>query len=120
MRQQTKAALVLFAIPIAYVLSAGGTMFWYVHTHPRGFVPRWISVPMLCGLIVALGLETILLKRVAKKRTMAETPEESHLRRARAIKGLKMGLVLWIAILLNDIRMLLQGTVPWTYAIPGV
>jgi Na+/H+ antiporter NhaD/arsenite permease-like protein len=120
MKQQIKAALVLVAIPLAYVLCAGGALFRYVHTHPGGFVPRWISVPMLCGLIVALGLETIVLKRVAKKRAIAETPKDGHLRRVRAIKGLKMGLVLWAAILLNDIRMLLQDTVPWAYAIPGL
>jgi len=120
MKQQIKAALVLVAIPFAYVVCAGGTLFWYVHTHPGDFVSRWISVPMLCGLIVTLGLETIVLKRVAKKRAITETPEEGHLRRARAIKGLKMGLILWAAILLNDIRMLLQGTVLWTYAIPGL
>jgi len=37
----------------------------------------------------------------------------------RAIKGLKVGLIVWSLILLNDIRMLLQRTIPWTVAIPG-
>jgi hypothetical protein len=112
--------LVLFGIPFVYVFCAGGGLFWYVRTHPNGLVPRWISVPMLCGLILTLVLETIVLKRVARRASTIGTGEKRHLRRLRAIKGLKVGLVLWSAILLNDVRMLLQGTIPWTYAIPGM
>jgi ABC-type dipeptide/oligopeptide/nickel transport system permease subunit len=50
---------------------------------------------------------------------MVEGAEEAHLRRVRAIKGLKAGLIVWGVILLNDIRMLIQGTAPWKFAIPG-
>jgi Na+/H+ antiporter NhaD/arsenite permease-like protein len=95
-------------------------MFWYLHSHPSGLVPRWISVPLFCGLIVTLVLETFVVKRVSRKVATIETAEETHLRRVRAIKALKTGLVLWAVILLNDIRMLLQGTVPWMYAIVGL
>jgi len=75
---------------------------------------------MLCGLIATIVFQTTVLKRAAKKRAAIETAEQARLRRARAIKGLKAGLVLWGLILLNDIRMLLEGTISWTYAIPGL
>ena len=62
---------------------------------------------------------TLLVRRAARKQALIETAEDGHLRRVRAIKGLKIGLIVWGVILLNDIRMLLQGTIPWTVAIPG-
>ena len=59
------------------------------------------------------------MRRAARKPAMVEGAEEAHLRRVRAIKGLKAGLIVWGVILLNDIRMLIQGTAPWKFAIPG-
>jgi len=63
---------------------------------------------------------TFLVRRAARKQALIETAEEGRLRRVRAIKGLKIGLIVWTLILLNDIWMLLQGTISWTVAIPGL
>jgi hypothetical protein len=64
-------------------------------------------------------LQTFLVKHAARKKAKIETVGEAHLRRVRAIKGLKTGLIVWGVILLNDVRMLLQRTIPWSVSIPG-
>lgn len=120
MKPQTKGVLVVACVSFAYVLCAGCTMFWYTSHHPGDLVPRWISVLLLCGLIVTVALGTIVLRRYGKKQVQTETADEGRARRARAIKGLQGGLILWSLILLNDIRMLIQHTVAWTAAIVGL
>lgn|ERR1700728_695832 len=119
MRSEKKITLVLLLISFVYVLCAGGGLFWYIRAHPGGLIPRWISIPILCLFILTIITMTLLVRRSARKQALIETEEEGHLRRMRAIKGLKVGLIVWSLILLNDIRMLLQRTIPWTVAIPG-
>jgi len=120
MKLETKTVLLLLCISFLYVLCAGGTLFWYIHAHPGSLVPRSITVPVLCLFILTILLLTVLIRRAARKQAAVETADEAHSRRVRAIKGLKAGLIIWGLILLNGIRMLLQRTIPWTAAIPGL
>jgi hypothetical protein len=120
MKYEAKTVLLLLGISFLYVFGAGGTLFLYIHAHPGGLVPRWISVPVFCLFILTIALMSFLIRRAARKQASVETVEDAHRRRVRAIKALKTGLIVWGLILLNDIRMLLQGTVPWTLAIPGL
>ena len=119
MKFEKKVILILLCTSFTYVLCAGGGLFLYIRAHPGGLIPRWISVPMLCLFILMIVLGSFLVRRAARKHAKVETAEEGHLRRVRAIKGLKTGLIVWGVILLNDIRMLLQRTIPWTIAVPG-
>jgi hypothetical protein len=64
-------------------------------------------------------LQTFLVKHAARNKAKIETVQEAHLRRVRAIKGLKIGLIVWGLILLNDVRTLVQRTIPRRAAIPG-
>ena len=119
MRFEKKITLILLLTSLVYVFCAGGGLFWYIHTHPGGLIPRRISIPILCLFILTIVTMTLLVRRAARKQALIETAEDGHLRRVRAIKGLKIGLIVWGVILLNDIRMLLERSIPWTVAIPG-
>jgi hypothetical protein len=116
---EKKIALILLCMPVPLMLSALA-LFLYIHAHPGELVPRWISIPMLCLLILTIGGGSVILTRTARRHARLETPDEGKLRRARTIKGLKVGLVVWILILLNDIRLLAQHDVPWAYGIPAL
>jgi hypothetical protein len=120
MKAERKIGIVLFSISFAYVLCAGGVLFLYINTHPGASVPRSISVPILCLLILTIAGGAFAANRLARKNAKAETLEEGHLRRLRAIKGSKVGLIVLGLILLNDFRMLLQGTIQVGLAIPGL
>jgi len=104
---------------VPYACAVVGLMY-YIHGHPGEPVSRWISVPLLFLLVLTILGGGVFLSRAAKKQAKSETIEEGRLRRARAIKGLKVGLVVWSLILLNDLRMLAEGAVPWTVAIVGL
>jgi hypothetical protein len=119
MRFEKKITLILLFTSFVYVLCAGGGLFWYIRAHPGGLIPRWISIPMMFLFILTIVAMTLLMRRAGRKQALIETEEGGHLRRVRAIKGLKVGLIIWGVILLNDIRMLIQGTTPWKFAIPG-
>jgi Na+/H+ antiporter NhaD/arsenite permease-like protein len=119
MKFEKKVILILLCTSFIYVLCAGGGLFLYIRAHPGALIPRWISVPILFLFILTIVIGSFLVRRAARKEARIETAEEGHLRRVRAIKGLKTGLIVWGVILLNDIRMLLQRTIPWKVAIPG-
>jgi len=120
MKMERKIVLLLMSISLVYVLCAGGILFAYISKHPGQPVPRFISVPILCLLVLTVAGGAFVTNRIARKQAKTETLEEGHLRRLRAIKGLKVGLIIWGLILLNDIRMLLQGTIQLGLAIPGL
>lgn len=119
MRLERRVALLMVLVAVPYLCTAIG-LFYYIHGHPGEPVPRWISVPMLFFLILTIYGGGIVVSRCARKWTASETVDEGKLRRARATKGLKIGLFVWGLILLNDLRMLAEGSVPWTIAIPGL
>lgn len=119
MKFDKKVILILLGTSFIYVLCAGGGLLFYIHAHPGGLVPRRISVPILCLFIFTIALQAFLLKRAARKKAEVETAGEAHLRRVRAIKGLKTGLIVWAVILLNDVRMLLQRDTPWRVSVPA-
>jgi hypothetical protein len=119
MKFERKIVLLLGCMVLPNMFGAAA-LFVYIHTHPGELVPRWVSVPMLCLFILTIVGGSIALTRTARKQAKIETPEESKLRRSRATKGLKAGLVLWGLILLNGIRLVVQHEVPWIYAVPGL
>jgi NADH:ubiquinone oxidoreductase subunit 5 (subunit L)/multisubunit Na+/H+ antiporter MnhA subunit len=118
MRFERKIGLVLACIIFPYMCAVFALVF-YVQAHP-GPVPRWISLSMLCGMVLTLIVGGILISRFAKKEAARQTEEEARLRRTRASRGLKVGLIVYIVILLNGIRLVLQQTIPLVYAIPGL
>jgi hypothetical protein len=116
MKLQVKTILVLVVVPY---MCAVVFFVRYVIAHP-GPVPRWISLSMLLFLMLTVGGGGIVISRVARRQKAVETPEQGNLRRARARKGLKAGLVLYFVILLNGIRLIVQREIPLNYAIPGL
>jgi len=119
MKFEKKVILILLCPALAYTLCAGGVLFFYMRAHPGALIPRSISVPILFLFVLTILLPSFFLRRAARKQAKIEGAEEAHLRRVRAIKGLKIGLIVWGVILLNDIRMLLERSIPWTVAIAG-
>jgi len=116
MKLQVRTILVLTVLPY---MCAVVFFVRYVLAHP-GPVPRWISLSMLLFLVLTIGVGSIVIRGSARKQAATETPEEGELRRARAAQGLKAGLVLYFLILLNGIRLVVQGEIPLRYAIPGL
>jgi hypothetical protein len=119
MKFEKRVFLILLCPALVYVLCASGVLFAYVRAHPGAPIPRWISVPIFCLFVLTILLPSFFVRRAARKQSKVEGVEEAHLRRVRAIKGMKMGLIVWGIIFLNNVRMLLQGSIPWTAAIPG-
>ena len=118
MKLQGKIALILVGITLPYMCAVVAFGF-YITKHP-GPVPRSISVPLFCFFLLTIIGGAMIVSRMARKRARIETAEEGKLRRARAVKGLKAGLVVWGLILLNGIRLVAQHEIPWAYAIPGL
>jgi preprotein translocase subunit YajC len=119
MKFEKKVFLILLCPALAYVWCAGGVLFFYIHAHPGALIPRWMSVSIFCLFILTILIPSFLVRRAARKQAKIEGAEEAQVRRVRAIKGLKIGLIFWVVIFLNDIRMLLEHTFPWTIAILG-
>jgi hypothetical protein len=113
-----RIAVVLICIGLSYACAIVA-LVTYVQAHP-GPVPRWILVSLLCFFVLIIVVGSIVIRRTARKLASSETPEAGKQRRAFATKGLKAGLVLYVLILLNGIRLVVQRTVPWNYAIPGL
>lgn len=118
MKLRGKIALILVGITLPYMCAVVAFGI-YVMKHP-GPVPRSISVPLLCFFILTIVGGAIILSRAVRKQAKIETADEGKLRRARAMKGMKLGLVVWGLILLNGIRLIAQHEVPWIYAISGL
>jgi Na+/H+ antiporter NhaD/arsenite permease-like protein len=91
----------------------------YVRTHP-GNLPMWIPLAMFAFLITTCVLGGVYLLRSVRRQAAVETVAERSERQTSAAKGLKIGLVVWSLIFLNGIRLTLQHTVPWQYAVPGL
>jgi hypothetical protein len=119
MKFEKKVILILLCTSLIYVLCAGGSLVLYIRAHPGAPMPRWISAPIFCLFILTILLGSFLVRRAARKQAKIEGAAQAHLRRMRATKGLKTGLIVWGVILLNDFRMLIQGTAPRKFAIPG-
>jgi type VI protein secretion system component VasK len=110
------AVLAWVVLPYMYVVVA---LVFYAQVHP-GPIPRWILISMLCFFVATIVVGSVVIRRTARKLAKDETADEAKRRRAAATRGLKAGLVLYVLILLNGIRLIVQRTVPWNYAIPGL
>jgi uncharacterized membrane protein YbaN (DUF454 family) len=118
MRFQRKIVLIFGCIALLW-MCIGLAFAFYVVKHP-GLVPRSISVSLLALFVLTIVGGGIVVSRVVRKQVSVETVEEGRIRRARAMKGMKLGLVLWGLIFLNGIRLVAQREVPLSYAVPGL
>jgi len=112
-----KIVLLMVCMVLPYILAVIALVF-YVHAHP-GPVPRSISLSMLFFFSLTIVVGGIFLSRSVRTQAKIETSDEGRARRARAVKGLKIGMLVWALILLNDVRLLAQHDIPWRFAIPG-
>jgi len=110
------AVLAWIVLPYMCVIVA---LVFYVQAH-TGPIPRWIPISMLCFFVATIVVGSVVIRRTARKLAEDETTEDARRRRATATKGLKAGLVLYVLILLNGIRLIVQREVPLNYAIPGL
>jgi uncharacterized membrane protein len=118
MKFQRRIVVVLACVVVPYMCAVIALVF-YIQAHP-GPMPRWIPVSMLCFFVATIVVGSVVIRRTARKLAKDETAEEAKRRRATATKGLKAGLVLYVLILLNGIRLVVQREVPLKYAIPGL
>jgi Na+/H+ antiporter NhaD/arsenite permease-like protein len=91
----------------------------YVQTHPER-LPLWIPMAMLIFLITTILVGAAYLLRLVRKQVAVETPGERKQRQAGVARGLEIGIVVGCLISLNGIRLVLQHTVPWQYALVGL
>lgn len=117
MKFEKKIKLVLVSSVFPYLCAVFALVF-YLQRHP-GAVPRWIAISLLCAMILTLVVGGFVISHLAKKEAARETRAEAK-QRARASKGQKVVLIIGVLILLNAIRLILGGTIPWSYAIPGL
>jgi hypothetical protein len=115
---ERKLILALVWIILPYTCAAVAFVF-YVLKHP-GPVPQWTIFSLVLFFVLTLVIGSIVLKRVSRREIALETSEESKVRCKRASRGLKAGLIVYSFILLNDIRMALEGEAHWSYAIVGI
>jgi Na+/H+ antiporter NhaD/arsenite permease-like protein len=94
-------------------------LLYYVRSHP-GRLPVWIPLAIFSFFIVACIAGGFYLVRSVRRHVAREGAEERNQRRATAVNGLKIGLVVWCLILLNGVRLVLQHAVPWQYAGVGL
>lgn len=113
-----KRIVLLLGIVLPYMCVVVGVAFYYV-VHP-GPIPRWVVLTMSLMFILTVIGGAVAFFRVAKYQVGSGALDLADLRRDRTAKGLKVGLVVWTAILLNDIRMLAEDSASWKYAIPGL
>ena len=118
MKLKQRVLIVLAGVTLPY-MCAVMLLVLYLQRHP-GQVPMWVPLTMLVFLVGTCVLGGIYLSRSVRRQTALETPFERTRRQSETAKGLKVGLVVWGLIFLNGIRLLLQGEVPWKYAIPGL
>ena len=111
---------ILFAYMVLLSLGSSFCLFLYIHAHPGAPIPRFISVSMLLVFVFSIGFGSFALARTARKQASIETADQRARRRTRAIKGLRVGLVVWILIFLNDVRMLVQRDIQLIPAIVGM
>jgi hypothetical protein len=117
MRSKNRIALV-FGIGLPYMCAVLALVFYHA-AHP-GPIPRWIFVTMFFMFVLTIVGGSVAFYKIGSKEAAGKPLDKEGLRRERAAKWLKVGLVVWTVILLNDIRMLAQQSIPWRYAIPGV
>ena len=118
MKFERKIRVLLIGLVSPY-LCAVLALVYYMQGHP-GPLPHWIYTSMALFFLFILVVGSVIVTRVVSLRAAVETPEEGKQRRARTSKRLKAGLVLYVLILLNGIRLVAQNSLPWSYAIPGL
>lgn len=118
MKLKKKVLIFLVGLTLPY-MCAVALLVRYVLTHP-GNLPMWIPLTMFAFLIITCVVGGLYLSRLVRTQVAVETAGERSERQTSAAKGLKIGLVLWSIIFVNGVLLLLEHTVPWQYAIPGL
>jgi Na+/melibiose symporter-like transporter len=109
----------IFVGMVLLTMCGAFALAFYFFTHQGELVPRWVSLSFLCFIVLVYAVGFTMIRRDARKLAGEETPEEGERRRARAIKGLKIGLVIYLFGLLNGIRLVIQREIPWRLSIAG-
>jgi TRAP-type C4-dicarboxylate transport system permease small subunit len=114
-----KKVLIFLAVLTLPYMCAVALLVPYARTHP-GKHPMWIPLVMLGFLITTCVVGGIYLSRFGRRNVATEGLDERTQRQATAAKGLKIGIIVFCLIFLNGIRLVVQHTVPWQYAVPGL
>jgi len=117
MKRGTRLLLLLGCV-LPYMCAVLRLVFYH-RAHP-GALPRWIPLLMMVFLVLTILAGGALLSRAARRHSVDESTEESKLRKSSGKRVLQTGLVLYVLILLNGIRLVVEHSVPWAYAIPGL
>jgi hypothetical protein len=118
MRSKHKIALIFVGM-VLLTMCGGFALAFYSLTHQGELVPRRVSLSIFGFIILVCAVGFTMIRRDARKLAGEETPEEGERRRARAIKSLKIGLVIYLFGLLNEIRLVIRGGISWRLSIAG-
>lgn len=118
MKLKKKVLIFLVALTLPY-MCAVALLVRYLRTHP-GNLPMWIPLAMLGFLITSCVVGGVYLSRLVRRNVATESLDERSQRQATAAKGLTIGIIVFCLIFLNGIRLVVQHTVPWQYAVPGL
>lgn len=80
-------------------------------------LPHWIWSAMFSYFVASLVAVGYLGRRGAAK---PRGDTEAKARGVNATRGLKIGIALYVVILLNGLGLIVQRTVPLRYALPGL
>lgn len=111
----------IFKLTLIFFLPYFVFVFYLALRGPAGIgsLPHWTwgaAFFYFVASLVAIGY----WGRGRKPGEAVRDPQMKARSATRASRALKIGLVLYIVILLNGLRLVLQGTVPLRYAIPGL
>jgi len=115
MKRIFKLTLIFFAPYFAFVL-------YLAVRGPAGVgrLPHWIWGVAFCYFVAGI----LAIGYWGRARRADETVQNPDTKAASSSCGssraLKIGLILYVLILLNGLRLVVQGSVPLRYAIPGL
>jgi hypothetical protein len=113
---------VLIAIGFMMLLYLSGILVFviYIIEHPGQLIPRSVPLALFGWLILVTMLGLTLARRAARAQVATETTVERKRRINYGRKGLKIGMFFYSLFLLNGIRAIVQGEIPWKPAIVGI
>lgn len=118
MKLKQRVLIGLAGVTLPY-MCAVTVLVLYLRKHP-GPIPMWVPLTMFAFLVALCVLGGVYVSRFVRRQAVLETPSDQTQRQRQAAKGLKIGLVVFSLAFLNGGGLVLQDTVPWKYAIPGL